>query len=50
MSPLGRTLLRLCDNDLGIDLNVVMPFFPNLNRGQVKAVALHLGLRILGGS
>jgi hypothetical protein len=50
MSPVGRVLLSMCDNDLVVDLDQVMPFFPGANRGKIKTVALMLGLRIKGGS
>lgn len=50
MSPIGKALLRLCDNDLTIDLNKVEGYFPYGHRGQLVLVALHLGLRIKGGS
>ena len=50
MSPLGRALLNLCDNNLVIDLDQVQPLFPNLHKGRIKTVALMLGLSIKGGS
>lgn len=50
MSPVGRALLSMCDNDLVIDLDQVQPLFPNLNRGRLKTIALMLGMSIKGGS
>jgi hypothetical protein len=50
MSPVGRALLSMCDNNLVIDLDKVVPLFPNLNKGRIKTVALMLGLSIKGGS
>ncbi len=50
MSPVAKMLLIAADNSMTIDLDRVLPLFPRLNRGQLKVIALHIGLRIQGGS
>lgn len=46
MSPVGKIVLSVCDNDLTIDLS---PYQGSV-WFRVRLVALHLGVKIKGGS
>lgn len=46
MSPLGRKMLQLCDNDLSIDLDLISADI--FVRIKAKIAAISLGLRIKG--
>lgn len=54
MSPIGRWLLRVCSNDMRIDLkNKVVLNTINANGWRlldVRLTAIHLGITIEGGS
>ncbi len=51
MSPLGKHLLSVCDNNLVLDLSqVAFSWYVGKGYGGIVAVALHLGLSIKGGS
>lgn len=48
MSPLGRVMLRLCRTDLGINMDLVYPFFRDrISQKKMKAMARTLGLHII---
>ena len=49
MSPIGKRLLTVCDNNLVVDLDAI-PEIDCWNRARWRLAAIHLGLRILGGS
>lgn len=46
MSKLGRVMLRLCNNQLQVDVNVIQPFFPELSKNKIKHYARQIGLSI----
>lgn len=48
MSPIGRTLLTMCDNDLSIELSRVKELYPGPHLHRAKTVALLLGITIKG--
>lgn len=53
MSPYGKLLLTMCDNDLVVDLEQILSEHPALGfvgKLWLRSTALHLGLRIKGGS
>jgi hypothetical protein len=52
MSPLGKWLLKNCDNDLKIDLKNFFspPLMINPDYTRARMVATHLGISIVGGS
>lgn len=46
MSPLGRALMQLCDNDLRVNVSAVQVWFPNLTYGAIEHYALRLGMSV----
>lgn len=54
MSPIGRFLLRLCSNDMRINLNdpIVNGYMEGMHfkYAMVRLTALHLGITLEGGS
>lgn len=50
MSPIGHTLLRLCDNDLTIELSKLEGLYSGLSLRRAKTIALMIGVKIKGKS
>ncbi len=54
MSPVGRFLLRMCSNDMRINLNdpIIKGYIEGLHLKvpMVRLTALHLGITLEGGS
>lgn len=46
MSPIGSVLLRLCDNNMVVDIEQAQTFFPGMDVRRIKVVAIMLGLTI----
>lgn len=46
MSPLGRALLQLCNEDLRVNVSAVQVWFPTLTYGQIEHYALRLGMSV----
>lgn len=46
MSKLGRVLLRLCNDQLQVNVDVIKAFFPELSKSKIKHYARQIGLSI----